>query len=182
MNYKYLQIFLLIFTLSCSSTIKKQKEITVSELKESLITDTLSECCCNSILLQTPTYTGAILDTLQKCKSTNQEIQKYWPKNWMPNIFQIDSAEKILERYLKKNESFIKVENLSEYLRQYYGCYEKTGQKVININFFYKFFLSDHPNWRNEYILVYGGGSAYWNIVVNIEEDTCYGMHINSPE
>ena len=118
-------------------------------------------------------------------------------KRWTPKKVDIENAESILRRQLSninkdKVNQFggypIIHRNLNSYFRQYVGILNEKGQKIIHINFYWnKYSLIDkikgyhnsRINFKSNYAIVFDGGSYYWQINVNLEEQKLSDLQIN---
>jgi len=69
--------------------------------------------------------------------------------------------------------------NLNKYYIQFAGII-RNNKKVLLCNFIYnddeKYF-----DYENKYFRIFGGGSRYWNIEVDIETYNCQNIWINAP-
>jgi hypothetical protein len=108
-------------------------------------------------------------------------------KRFTPTRKEIEKAELALQGQLKSinlrrpNQSSSPVidENLSKYLRQYFGYIDKSGNRILFINFLWKKEKEDDNRWLKERIMVNDGGSYYWNIKFNINSGKLFDLDVN---
>ncbi|MDL2314957.1 hypothetical protein LJC16_01720 [Bacteroidales bacterium OttesenSCG-928-C19] len=109
---------------------------------------------------------------------------------WDPTIEDVEQAEKLLRKYITKKGKGILVsqggtcpiihENLDKYIRQYMGVIDYfTGEKVIEINCFWKDDEKDYPYWKTHRVNVMDGCSYYWRIKINLSKMECFDYSIN---
>ena len=112
--------------------------------------------------------------SLQKYTPTQEEIQK---AKELSNNF-IKSLER--KRKSKKNGKLgsILEYNLDEYFRQYIGFVDKHGKKIILIYAFCSSFGEAH-DLKHNVVLVFDGGSCFYNIKINLETNKCYDFSVN---
>ena len=67
--------------------------------------------------------------------------------------------------------------NLRKYKRQYFGYIDKTGQKVLLINNFWK--KIEHTDWLNSKVSVLDGGSHYWSVKYSINNRMLFDVAVN---
>jgi hypothetical protein len=84
----------------------------------------------------------------------------------------------------ERNRIFRKIfDQLPTYRRQYAGI--MTGsRRTIVVNFFRTGTdrIDDwHRDWRKQWVYVWGGGSSYWQILFDIQEECFHDMNVNSP-
>lgn len=98
----------------------------------------------------------------------------------------IDVAEKILKmnltslnnNNLNQSAHCPNIEkNYNKYVRQYFGFFNKKGEKIVWINFF----LEKEFNKRAKYelISVSDGCSNFWNVEINITQEKVSNLKIN---
>jgi len=70
--------------------------------------------------------------------------------------------------------------NLKKYRRQYFGYINDSGQRILLINSFWKSRSEDyHKSWLNRMIIVFDGGSYFWNIKYNLDTDELFDLLVN---
>lgn len=108
-------------------------------------------------------------------------------KRYTPTKEDVFLVEKILKDKIKcanvdllnQSEGCPKIhKKFKNYIRQYVGFINKDGQKVIWINFIWKNNFSN-DKVANDIIQVLDGCSYYWNVKVNIDENSLYDLSIN---
>jgi hypothetical protein len=108
-------------------------------------------------------------------------------KRFTPTRDDIDKAETALKTQLaalnkkKVNQLDKAIEQiLNQYQRQYYGYIDKTGNKILYINCFYKDnTFGFGKTWLNYEVQVDDGGSAYWNIKFNLKKGKLFDLRVN---
>src|SRR5574344_2130677 len=127
---------------------------------------------------------------------------KIWGKNyplnikdnknfrWNPRKEDIDQAELLLHSYIlkqwKNNRNVnqtgncpIIYLNMNQYLRQYIGRINKKGERILEINCFWKGNVEKFPNWHTHLVSVIDGCSFYWSIKVNLSKKKCFDYWID---
>ncbi|MEK6480609.1 hypothetical protein WJR50_23900 [Catalinimonas sp. 4WD22] len=110
-------------------------------------------------------------------------------KRFTPTRSEIELAEEALRSDLKKinrklvNQDGTKYnpiihQNLKKYKRQYFGYLDEDGNRILLINAFWREDKSSN-NWLGERVLVFDGGSYYWNIKYNIDKHKLFGLQVN---
>lgn len=135
-----------------------------------------------SILCKGKGYVGYMFDTNYiVLKSIKEQKGKS-----MLSCNEIETAEHILKSKLAalssskinqlKNCPNI-VKKLSKYRRQYFGFVNTRGEKIIWINCFWNKDLNDKS--KHDLIIVNDGCSYYWNIEVNLTNNSLSSLKIN---
>lgn len=84
----------------------------------------------------------------------------------------------VRQAYMQEQISKI-IPEFSTYRRQYTGLMIK-GKKKIYCNFFAgEFAEKQAPEWRWDFISVFDGGYRFWNIIYDLESDSCESFHVN---
>jgi hypothetical protein len=105
-----------------------------------------------------------------------------------PTREDIVKAELALKERLKEinyaltNQSSTPVihENLKKYSRQYFGYINESGQRILLLNSFWTSRLADYQNsWLHGIIMVFDGGSYFWNIKYNLDTDELFELMVN---
>ena len=107
-----------------------------------------------------------------------------------PTREEVDKAEIALELTIKNlNKNLINQtdtpiihKKLDKYKRQYFGYTDNDGNRILLINFFWsKDRYSNFSNslWLKERILVFDGGSYYWNIRFDLDKNQLFDLDIN---
>jgi len=113
-------------------------------------------------------------------------------KKFTPSTNDIDLAEIILREGIKDINANKpnQVDNcpvihkrLNKYKRQYFGYFNKNGDKIIIMNCFWdeKRFYKEPINnqWKTEEKIVLDGCSYYWSIKVNLNKKTLFDFGVN---
>ena len=109
---------------------------------------------------------------------------------WNPNKEDIEQAELLVQTFIiqqvKKKNLVNQVEgrliihlNMDKYLRQYMGTINSKGEKILEINCFWKEKVNEFPYWKTHVVRVCDGGSFYWSIKVNMSKKKCFDYMIN---
>ena len=110
-------------------------------------------------------------------------------RRFTPTREEVKLAEEALQKDLKKinhqldNQDGTKYnpiihQNLKSYKRQYFGCIDEDGNKILLINAFWS--KEENPDdWLNAGILVLDGGSHYWSIKYNIDKHKLFELQVN---
>ena len=112
-----------------------------------------------------------------------------------PTLTEIDSAEIILRKGIKKINRYRPIDNcpvihrnLNKYKRQYFGFIDSNGDKIIYINClwdkvgFIDRVIYKEPvdtTWKIEEKMVMDGCSYYWSIKVNLNQKTLFDFGVN---
>jgi len=121
---------------------------------------------------------------------SDEETEKY--ERFTPSTEEIESAEDILQSKLKQlyrklpNTEFVKGLNvynhLKKYARQYFGFILINNQKIIFINSFWDDReIKTDRGWLEDFHLIYGGGSYYWQVKVNLTNHQLFDFGVNGP-
>jgi hypothetical protein len=130
--------------------------------------------------------------------SGNSSYLKSWFKDvkstsWIPNKKEQKILESILTKAIKENMDeywfMLSPENLKYYYRQYFSYINSSNERIIFINAFCR--LHNQPikigdsvvwkpqNWRENLIVVDGGGDCYWRVTINITTKEYSNFGIN---
>ena len=72
---------------------------------------------------------------------------------------------------------------LSTYRRQYAGITTDSVRTIV-VNFFPESTVDAedwHHDWRSEWVLVWGGGTGYWQVHFDVQDECFHSFHVNSP-
>lgn len=111
----------------------------------------------------------------------------YTGNRFTPTFDEIVKTEKFLKSNIKDINTPLMLnqgdgcpiihENLKHYFRQYSGCFNKNGDRVLSINFLWDKYTiwhkirgiyDDRPKYREGYIFELDGCSYYWQIGINL--------------
>ena len=107
-------------------------------------------------------------------------------ERYTPSEEDIRKAESIIKEKLKDaNKQRINQtdncpvihKNLKKYMRQYVGFLNNDGQKIIWVNMIWK--DKGIKDLGKEIITVLDGCSYYWNVKINLSEESLYDLDIN---
>lgn len=114
-------------------------------------------------------------------------------KRFTPSSADIEAAEKLLCKNLKGVSELqpnhggdngpVIHENLTKYVRQYYGYFTDAGEKIVYISCLLKGNYSssnkETPSWLKGAVVVLNGGSNYWQVQANLNKSSLFGLDIN---
>jgi len=108
-------------------------------------------------------------------------------QRFTPTRADIDRAERALKIELKnlntnlQNQSSTPIihRKLRKYKRQYFGYIDKHGDQILLINCFWSNDKGEHDRWLRKMIMVYDGGSYYWNIKFNLDKNELFELRVN---
>jgi len=117
-------------------------------------------------------------------------------KRFTPSNEEIEIAEKLLNKNIESINALqtnqgggtgpVIHENLKQFVRQYFGYYTSSGEKIIYISCLlkanYKNSSQQTPNWLKGAVLVLNGGSNYWQVQANLDKSSLFGLDINNLE
>lgn len=119
--------------------------------------------------------------------SKNSKELFYGNERFTPDISEVEKAEAALLKQLGKlnsdrqNQYATPVidKHLSNYRRQYFGYIDQKGNKILFINCFWKRKKEEENIWLKEQIRVLDGGSYYWNVKYNLNNDELFDLEVN---
>lgn len=114
-------------------------------------------------------------------------------RRFTPTNQEIEAAELLLIKEIKSVNALQKNQggecgpvihhNLKQFVRQYFGYYTPSGEKVVFISCLlkanYKSLSQEVPNWLKGAVVVLNGGSNYWQVQVNLDKSSLFGLDIN---
>ena len=110
-------------------------------------------------------------------------------EKYTPSVSDIIMAERILKEQLGKiNKKTLMNQGkgcpiihrkLSRYKRQYFGYINKSGEKIIWINFIWDKKKDSLKWWNTEVIYILDGCSYFWNIKVNLSTENLFELIVN---
>jgi hypothetical protein len=112
---------------------------------------------------------------------------------WNPTKNDVEQAELLLQNFMDKQAKKAKRKglvnqgdgcpiihlNMNKYLRQYIGTVNNKGEKILEINCFWKEYCEKFPYWKMRLVKVLDGGSYYWSIKVNLSKKKCFDYWVN---
>ena len=147
-----------------------------------------STCTNDAIYIKTNEYEGVILGP----KCLKRLLIKYGDTidapRWTPTMQDIEYAEKLMRKYVTKKSKHhlvnqsdgcpIIYQNFDKYVRQYYGIFNKKGQKILEVNFLWRDskFIEE---WKIKGITILDGCSYFWHISVNMKKKKCFNYSVN---
>jgi len=107
---------------------------------------------------------------------------------WNPSREDVEQAELLLQAFVIKQAKKKGLVNqvgdcpvihasMNKYLRQYIGTINEKGDKILEINFLWKYGI--FPEWKTHLIKVLDGCSFYWSVKVNLSKKKCFDYLIN---
>lgn len=108
-------------------------------------------------------------------------------QHFRPTKQEIDRAEIALSKQLKAlnkqlvNQSSTPIihKNLRKYKRQYFGYIDRKGDKILFINCFWAKDKNLTDGWLTDRIMVFDGGSYYWNVKFNLDKGVLFDLIVN---
>ncbi len=166
-------IFLPLILIRCNS--RNTSKIDSQEYKVAKVDDS------QNIILDTKDFSGVIF------KYTSNESSKFHSKGFTPTIEEVFKAERIFQQCLKVKKvgsdgmeiESRRIQHPSKYLRQYFGCYNEKGDKMIFLNCLSKEIKSTSDDWKNKQISTKDGGNNYFTILINITTQDCSYFMVN---
>ncbi len=102
--------------------------------------------------------------------------------SWTPEEKDIESAESLIkdcfENMKKGTVNYFLNRSPDEYNHQFVGFIDDKGYSVLWVNCF-KRPEEDYPEWKHQIILAQGGGNNFFNLKVNISNNSYYDLKIN---
>ncbi|MEZ5425679.1 MAG: hypothetical protein R2747_05400 [Pyrinomonadaceae bacterium] len=95
------------------------------------------------------------------------------------NYLEIEQVETLFKQAVEENNKTAregqKIENLDKYRLQFIPFLNQQNEKVIWINGF----CSNQPGWEKELVLVKDGGNCYFNLYVNLTQNSFEKFQVN---
>ncbi len=96
---------------------------------------------------------------------------------------EIENIEKLVSEAVETNNSkqkeYGKIEDLKEYKFQYIPVYNSKKEKEVWVNAFCNGYDID---WKKQIIEVDGGGSCFFNLMINLRTSNVYDFLVNAPK
>lgn len=103
-------------------------------------------------------------------------------KSRNPDENDIGLAVKIIQQCFENQKrgtvNYLLDKTPGDYKQQYVGILASNGDKMLWVNFFNKS-LKDYENWQSQVVTSYGGGNNFFNIKVNLTQNTYTDLKIN---
>ncbi len=103
--------------------------------------------------------------------------------SWTPDESDIQAAEKILakafEDQKKPTVNRLLDRKPDDYCQQFVGATDANGDRIIWVNCFCKDQESQFKNWKNNIVTVKDGGNCFFNITINISENSYTSLDVN---
>ncbi|MDD2594121.1 MAG: hypothetical protein PHT45_07260 [Bacteroidales bacterium] len=138
-----------------------------------------STCTNDAIYIKTNEYEGVILGPKCLKRLLIKDGDTIDAPRWTPTMQDIENAEKLIRKYVTKKSKHhlvnqsdgcpIIYQNFDKYVRQYYGIFNKKGQKILEVNFLWRDskFIEE---WKIKGITILDGCSYFWHISVNMKK------------
>ncbi|HQD59176.1 MAG TPA: hypothetical protein PLS14_06115, partial [Bacteroidales bacterium] len=107
-----------------------------------------STCTNDAIYIKTNEYEGVILGPKCLKRLLIKDGDTIDAPRWTPTMQDIENAEKLIRKYVTKKSKHhlvnqsdgcpIIYQNFDKYVRQYYGIFNKKGQKILEVNFLWR--------------------------------------------
>jgi hypothetical protein len=147
-----------------------------------------SVCANDAIYVKTDDYEGVIFGPKCLKRLLIKDGDTIDAPRWTPTMQDIENAEKLIRKYVTKKSKHhlvnqgdgcpIIYQNFDKYVRQYYGIFNKKGQKILEVNFLWRD-SKIIDEWKIKGIKIFDGCSYYWNINVNMKKKKCLNYSVN---
>lgn len=147
-----------------------------------------STCTNDAIYIKTNEYEGVILGPKCLKRLLIKDGDTIDEPRWIPTMQDIENAEKLIRKYVTKKSKHplvnqgngcpIIYQNFDKYVRQYYGTYNKKGQKILEVNFLWREYAYE-TEWKCVRLMIFDGCSFYWDISVNMNKKKCFDYWVN---
>ena len=133
-------------------------------------------------LISTETFAGVSLSEFHEIPI---QFALFSPMRYQPDLNDIQKAEHILSRELKKLCTEFRGKNstihrrLHRYVRQYAGLTNQKGERLVLINALCKSMVRKHP-WKSRFINVLDGGNLFWRTKINLDRGEVELFLVNS--
>ena len=107
-----------------------------------------SVCANDAIYVKTDDYEGVIFGPKCLKRLLIKDGDTIDAPRWTPTMQDIENAEKLIRKYVTKKSMHhlvnqgggcpIIYQNFDKYVRQYYGIFNKKGQKILEVNFLWR--------------------------------------------
>ena len=143
---------------------------------------------CNLLLLIFLVSRSIQKDEKQFFLDDNVNLQSELGKDYIYHRIKLTEnelrlADSLVEQYILNNQNKYQwTSNVNSYYRQYAGYTQFTPDKKIFINAFkIKNKKVSEEFLRSHLYYVFGGGSSFFNIRVNLQTKTCFDLRVNAP-
>ncbi|MFD1469852.1 hypothetical protein ACFQ48_16610 [Hymenobacter caeli] len=99
-------------------------------------------------------------------------------KLYVPSIAVVVNVEEILKNYLAREHRDLK-EDLSHYVKQYFGYITSKGDTILCINCFWNDEIKKEKYWQKEPVNVFDGGSNYFRVRYNVTKKEFFAFREN---
>lgn len=147
-----------------------------------------STCTNDAIYIKTNEYEGVILGPKCLKRLLIKDGDTIDAPRWTPTMQDIENAEKLIRKYVTKKSKHhlvnqsdgcpIIYQNFDKYVRQYYGIFNKKGQKILEVNFLWREYAYE-TEWKCVRLMIFDGCSFYWDISVNMNKKKCFDYWVN---
>jgi len=144
--------------------------------------------CEDAIYVKTDDYEGVIFGPKCLKRLLIKDGDTIDEPRWIPTMQDIENAEKLIRNYVTKKSKHhlvnqgngcpIIYQNFDKYVRQYYGTYNKKGQKILEVNFLWREYAYE-TEWKCVRLMIFDGCSFYWDISVNMNKKKCFDYWVN---
>ena len=144
--------------------------------------------CEDAIYVKTDDYEGVIFGPKCLKRLLIKDGDTIDEPRWIPTMQDIENAEKLIRKYVTKKSKHplvnqgngcpIIYQNFDKYVRQYYGTYNKKGQKILEVNFLWREYAYE-TEWKCVRLMIFDGCSFYWEISVNMKKKKCFDYWVN---
>jgi hypothetical protein len=116
----------------------------------------------------------------------DKENTHLFNKNVTPATLSSEEIEKIeslistaVTKHNKKFGKYSNVENPSKYYKQFIAVINSTGEKEVWINCRCSI-QGIEKEWKNDVVSTFDGGPCYFNLKINLNENTVFDLMVNN--
>ncbi len=154
-----LSLTCIVFNLACGQN-KPQKKFVTSDTSQK-VRVTIDTSRITVLNLKTDWWLSKKLNTTKSFSLTNADIK---------------TIDEIFRDCISKNNIDT---SYFHYKRQYVPFIDKTGKKKIWINCFCSDLNDEFPNWKKSIVIVDDGGSCFFNIMINLVDNSFSNFEVN---
>ncbi len=129
--------------------------------------------------IKSDNFEGVIFDASYRLPFYKKRTKTFTPTK--KEVLQLEENLKpLVEEFCLNNNLHLKfecpqLEVFKEYYRQYFGYYNKQGERIIYINCF----LQPVEDWETHYIQIHDGGTSVWQAHYNCNTKRLINLSVN---
>jgi len=104
-------------------------------------------------------------------------------KKWTPSESDIETAEKLIAECFndQKRGTVNRLLNRKpeDYTMQFVGAIDEKDEKIIWVNCFCSSEIKYFKDWKTDLVLVKDGGNCFFNLKINVDNNTYYDVLVN---